>query len=162
MGCAPVQFSYALWTATFPELASIPMARAESYFDMATIIQRNDGGGPITKPNVQLSLLNLLTAHIASLYSQSLGDQQPGAPKPANSPVGRINSATEGSVSVQTDYGTTVGQQQAWLIQTQYGATWWAMTAQYRTARYISGALQPGGLGPSLGYGGAPGYGGFR
>ena len=153
MGCAPVQFSYSGWIAAFPEFSSVPEAQANIYFDMATVIQRNDGCGPVTKPSVQLMLLNLLTSHMATLYSQSLGDQSPGAPKPANSPVGRISSATEGSVTVQLDYGTVTSQQQAYLIQTHYGSTWWALTAQYRTMRYVQGALQPGGL--------APGYGGY-
>lgn len=156
MGCQPVQFSFSLWVQQFPEFASLTSQQGQFYFDLATVIHRNDGTGPVTNPSVQLNLLNLMTSHMATLYSQSLGDQSPGSPKSASSPVGRINSATEGSVSVQTDYGSTISQQQAFCIQTKYGATWWALTGQYRTARYIPGALQPGGLGPSF-----PGYGGF-
>lgn len=157
MGCAPVQFSYSLWIGQFPEFSALSPEQGLFYFDLATVIQRNDGTGPVRNPTTQLNLLNLLTSHMATLYSQSLGDQSPGAPKPANSPVGRINSATEGSVTVQTDYGTVTSQQQAFMIQSKYGATWWALTAQYRTARYIPGTLQPGALGP--GYGG---FGSFR
>lgn len=162
MGCAPVTFDYTLWVSQFPEFASLSPAQGQFYFDLATVIQRNDGCGPVSKPSVQLNLLNLLTSHMATLYSQSLGDQQPGSPKPANSPVGRINSATEGSVTVQTDYGTVVSQQQAYLIQTKYGATWWALTAQYRTMRYIPGQLQSGAQGFGAGYGSYLGFGGFR
>lgn len=159
MGCQPVQFSYSLWISQFPEFSPLSPEQGAFYFSLATIVHRNDGTGPVTDPTVQLNLLNLMTSHMATLYAQSLGDQSPGAPKTANSPVGRISSATEGSVTVQTDYGSTISQQQAFCIQTKYGATWWALTAQYRTARYIPGALQPGGLGAP--YGGAfrPQYG---
>lgn len=164
MGCggATATFSYATWTATFPQLASVSEPQADIYFAMATVVLRNDGTGPVTDPNTQLLLLNLLTAHIATLYTQSLGDPSPGSPKSANSPVGRISNATEGSVSVATDYGTTIGQQQAWLIQTQFGSQYWFLTAQYRTMRYIPGALQPGGsyFGAQAGLTG--GFGGFR
>lgn len=159
MGCAPVQFSYSLWTQQFPEFAAVNPVQAEFYFDLATVVQRNDGTGPVCSPTTQLNLLNLLTSHIATQYSQSLGDPSPGSPKDANSPVGRISSATEGSVTVQTDYGSNVSQQMAWAITTKYGALWWALTAQYRTARYVPGALQPGGLGGGVygrgAYGGA-------
>lgn len=147
MGCPPVTFNYPLWTSQFPEFAAVPQGQGQFYFDLATIIQRNDGTGPVTDSTVQLNLLNLMTSHMATIYSQSQGDPNPGSPKEAASPVGRINSAAEGSVSVQTDYGTAISQQMAFCVQTKYGAMWWALTAQYRTAHYIPGALQPGGLG---------------
>ena len=165
MSCNPVTFSYSTWTATFPELASVPEAQADIYFQMAEYINRNDGTGPVSDPGLQLTLLNLVTAHLATLYTQSLGDQSPGSAKPANSPVGRINSASEGSVSVQTDYGTNISQQMAYMVSTKYGAQWWFMTAIYRKFRYVPGQLQSGqqGLGyGGYGFGGFPGYGGFR
>lgn len=155
MGCAPVVFDYTLWVSQYPEFASVSLPQAEVFFDLATIIQRNDGTGPVTNPKVQLNLLNLMTSHICSLSTQGLGDPAPGAPK-AGGPVGRISNATEGTVSVATDYGTTISQQQAWCIQTRYGASWWAMTAVYRTMQYVPGRLQPGG------FGGYPGFGGSR
>jgi hypothetical protein len=153
MGCAPVQFDYNRWVQTFPELAAVVQPRAQLYFDLSAIMWRNDGTGPVSNPATQLNLLNLLTAHLATTYTQGLGDPSPGAPKDANGPVGRISNATEGSVSIATDYGTSIPQQMAFLIQTRYGATFWALTAQYRTARYMPGTLQAGGLG--RGFGGA-------
>ena len=163
MGCAPAVFSFDTWIAQFPEFSAVNPTQAQFYFDLATIIWRNDGCGPVSNPNTQLNLLNLLTSHLATQYSQSLGDPSPGSPQDANTPVGRINNATEGSVSVQTDYGTNISQQMAWAITTKYGSLWWAMTAQYRTAVYMPGLLQPGGLGPGVagaGYFGPGGYGG--
>ncbi len=95
----------------------------------------------------------MLTAHIAALYSQSRGDPEPGQPKDANTPVGRISNATEGSVTVALEYDATNPQE--WFSQTKYGASFWAATATYRTMRYVPGQLQPGGFG---GYGGLGGY----
>lgn len=159
MGCAPVTFNYTLWTTQFPEFSALTEAQGQFYFDLATVIQRNDGRGPVSNPSTALNLLNLLTSFMATQYSQSMGDQSPGSAKPANTPVGRISDATEGSVTARTDYGATISQQQAYLIQNKYGATWWALTAQYRTARYVPGQLQSGA---AYGAGGFPGYGGFR
>jgi hypothetical protein len=55
--------------------------------------------------------------------------------------VGRINSATEGSVSITSDYGSagSGGPSEAWYTQTPYGALYWAATAQYRTWQYHIG-----------------------
>lgn len=140
-----VQFNYAKWAATFPQLAGITQPQAQEYFEMATTIHRNDGGGPVTDANQQLRLLNLVTAHIAVLFNpQTTGQNSSGL-------VGRIASATEGSVSVQAAYSNNVSEQQAWFIQTQYGAMYWTATGPFRTARYIPnrnrGVVGPPGFG---------------
>ena len=51
-----------------------------------------------------------------------------------------ISNASEGSVSVQTEWNAGSNQDdiEAFLIQTKYGAAYWAMTAQFRTARYMA------------------------
>lgn len=63
----------------------------------------------------------------------------PGVPitSPPAGIVGRIASATEGSVSVAAEYDAPPNASQAWLIQTKYGAEYWSATAKYRTARYV-------------------------
>ena len=48
--------------------------------------------------------------------------------------VGRISSATEGSVSISTDYLSSPTALAQWLNQTPYGAEYYALTARYRTA----------------------------
>jgi hypothetical protein len=124
-------FNYGLWTSQFPALAPIVnQAQAQAYFDLATTIHRNDGGGPVNNVATQLNLLNMLTAHLAQLFTPPAPGQQP------STIVGRINSATQGSVSVQAAYSTNVGQQMAWFIQTPAGAMYWTATAPYRTMRY--------------------------
>lgn len=103
--------------------------QAASLFAQATIFQRNDGTGPICDPVLQLALLNMVVAHLAYL--------QYGLPGQPPSPlVGRISSASQGSVSVSTDYGSQP-QSAAWWVQTKYGAEWWAATLVWRTMRYV-------------------------
>ena len=52
--------------------------------------------------------------------------------------VGRISSASVGSVSVSTENAGAT-QSASWYQQTQYGSTYWAMTASFRTMRYVPG-----------------------
>lgn len=152
----PVVFSYAVWVARFPEFAAIPQLLAQSYFDEATIVWRNNGTSPAgmplspsLTPAIQSVILNLITAHIAALYAQSQGQADPGGAQDANTPVGRIASASEGSVSVSADLGLapSANAMQAWLTQTKYGFQAYAYMGTYRTMRYVPGMLQPGGFG---------------
>jgi hypothetical protein len=57
------------------------------------------------------------------------------APSPL---VGRLNHASEGSVSVGTDLGGIPGTAQ-WWVQTKYGFAYYQATAEYRTMRYRPG-----------------------
>jgi hypothetical protein len=77
--------------------------------------------------NLRRSLLYLLTAHIAAIFSGGQGGS-------ANGLVGRINSATEGSVTVAADMPSSPDA--AWFNQTPYGAAFWQGTLRWRTARY--------------------------
>lgn len=127
-----VAFDYAAWLATYPEFTGVvTQDQATSYFNLATTIHRNDGGGPVNNAAQQLSLLNMLTAHLSALFAP------PATGGQATTLVGRINSATEGSVSVQAAYSTDVSQRMAWFIQTKYGAMYYTATAPFRTMRYV-------------------------
>lgn len=150
-----VQFSFATFAARYPEFAAVNPATAQLWFNEAGLYNRNDGGGPVNDAAVQLMLMNMLTAHIGMMA---------GALNPIGNPesavVGRISSATEGSVSVQVDYDTSAKPgTQAWAIQTQYGAAWWQATLQFRSARYSPGwcAGVGAGWGPGR-FGGAGNY----
>lgn len=55
--------------------------------------------------------------------------------------VGRINQATEGDVSVSSEWQAPPNANQAYFIQTKYGAQYWAMTAKYRTAIFLAAPL---------------------
>ncbi len=126
-----VTFDFSAWKSIFPEFGNVTQAQAMQYFAEATIIQSNNGSwtNPISDPVIQLALLNILTAHIAYLRVGTTDN-------PAGQLVGRINSASEGSVNVGAEMDLPPGSPQ-WFAQTKYGAQWWQMTAQYRTMRYI-------------------------
>lgn len=146
-------FNYSAWQTRFPELAQTPPGLASAYFTEATIYWRNDGTGPVCDPNIQLTILNLLTAHIAYLYTQQQGDPSPGAPRDANTPPGRVSDASEGSVSGSFEYPSpdNASAVRIWANQTRYGAQWWSMTNAYRSFRYFAGPNRnpaAAGLGP--------------
>ena len=150
---AAVDFSYATWVARYPEFSAVPEATAASYFTEAGLYWRNDGTSLCRTTASQSLIMNILTAHIAALYSQGQGALVPGAPQPADTPVGRISSATQGSVTVATELATVpgTGGVEAWLAQTKYGLSFWSAIAAYRTMRVAPGSLQPGGLPPGEG-----------
>ena len=138
MGVGPVTFNYAAWTAIFPELSAVSEPAASGYFNMATLYIRNDGGGPINDVNMQTTLLNLATAHIAKLFSmQTAGLPVTGGTEPPGGAVGRVSSATEGSVTAQLDIPPDAANQGWWWLQTPYGAAAWQAMKPYRTFRYV-------------------------
>lgn len=149
-----VTFDYTAWVTRYPEFASpggtqpVASPLAQEYFDEATLYQANNGAGPIRDAGQALRLLNMLTAHIASLNAPSAsGDVAPNL-------VGRISSAGEGSVNVSSENNYPPGTPQ-WYQQTKYGAAWWAATAQFRTMRYRPGPVM--GV-PANQFGGGRGF----
>lgn len=128
----------------FPEFSSVDPTLAQGYFALAAATHANDGTGPVDDVNLQLVLLNLLTAHFAARYTTVNGQ----APSPL---VGRIASAGEGSVNVSVEMGSGQPMAAAWYQQTKYGADYWALTAPYRTAIYRPGPRRQ--FSPPLPYG---------
>lgn len=126
-------FDFAAWQRRYPELGAVTEPQAQDYFTEATLYLRNDGTGPVRDPVQQLMLLNMLVAHIASLRTTSADGQAQGGI------VGRIASATEGSVSVTAAEMPNEGSLAAWFQMTPYGLAYWAATASLRMARYIPG-----------------------
>lgn len=149
-GGAVAVFDPAAFKVLYPWWVNVPNLQLEGYFDIATIYLRNDGTSPVRKVSVQTTLLNLLTAHITQL---TIGTDGTSDGSGAAGVVGRINSASEGSVSVGTDYPATPTN--AWFLQTPYGAKFWQATSAYRRMRYMPGPQRFGnGLG---GFGYFPG-----
>ena len=133
-------FDFGSWAARYPDLAdTVSPDLAAAYFAEAGLYLANDGAGPIDDVVRQSLILNMLTAHIAILGSAGRGG--------ASGMVGRVASATEGSVSVSTDMPTLPGSA-AWFAQTAPGLSAWQAMAPYRMFRYIP---PPRG---NLGYGG--------
>lgn len=126
-----VAFNYAAWAAGYPQFSNVTQTQIIGVvLPLAEIYCRNDGGGPVSTAAIQTTLLNLMVAHVCQLMFGST--TQPLSPL-----VGRINSATEGSVSVGTDFPSTPNN--AWFLQTPYGAAFWQATSVYRTMRYVPG-----------------------
>lgn len=130
-----VVFNYATWIARYPEFVAVTEPTATLYFNEATIYLNNTDCSLVVDTSKRAVLLNMLTAHIAALNAKGPTGQ------PSNPLVGRIDSATEGSVSVHADMPASPSA--AWFMQTSYGAAYWQATSQYRTARYIPGPVTP-------------------
>jgi hypothetical protein len=128
---AVASFDYSAWIARYPEFSTVDEPTATAYFTEATIYHANDGSGPVANASQQLLLLNMLTAHLAQIYSGANGQD----PSPL---VGRINTASEGTVSVGAELPGLPGSA-AWYSTTKYGLAYWAATAPYRTMRYRPG-----------------------
>ncbi len=127
--------------ARYPEFQSVNQATLQAYFNEATLYLNNTDASLVTDGSVggqRSMLLNMATAHITALNATVNGV----SPSPL---VGRIDQATQGSVSVHADMGP-VTNSQAWWMQTKYGAAYWAATASYRTMRYVPGASIPQGF----------------
>ncbi len=109
--------------ATYPEFSALTDPQLNSYFAQAQIHVNNTDTSVITDLAERTIILYLVTAHIAALFSGT------------SSLVGRVSSATEGSVSVSADFGAVTASQ-AWWIQTRYGAQAWQMIKQHARFNY--------------------------
>lgn len=123
---AVVVFDPAAFKLAYPQFDAVSDAMLTNYFNLATLYLSNTDCSIVQDIPKRTTLLWLLTAHIAYL-SGALEPGQPGL-------VGRISSATEGSVSVSTEMPTTPSS--AWFMQTQWGAMFWQSTLSLRSFRY--------------------------
>jgi hypothetical protein len=80
----------------------------------------------------------------------------PGVPNvsPPLGIVGRINTATEGDVSVAAEWQAPPNANQAYFVQTKYGAQYWTATARFRLGIFV--AAPPGAYNPLAGFGVGP------
>lgn len=129
---AIVVFDIAAFRERYPEFDTVSDSLLDAYFAEATIYLDNTDCSPVTDVNQRAVFLNMLVAHIAALNSGVGGQKASGL-------VGRVTSASEGSVSVSVDAGPS-GASSWWYMQTPYGAAYWQATAAWRTARYLPGA----------------------
>lgn len=141
MTVPPVLFDYTAWLVRYPEFSDVPELLAQAYFDEAGTLIGNEAGNPAfgvtvyegtTAVPLLKRLLYMVTAHIAQMNSGANGAGGPSGI------VGRISSASEGSVSVSSEYGDSGGPSEAFFLQTRYGAAYWAATAQFRTMQYVA------------------------
>ncbi|NSL91711.1 DUF4054 domain-containing protein [Acetobacter syzygii] len=128
---AVATFDYAAWSARYLDLAvNVPANLAALYFEEAQLYLDNTDRSLVCNIGQRTLLLYMLVAHIAYLnLPTTSGGNGAGV-------VGRVSSATRGSVSIGTDMGAQPGSAE-WFLQTQYGAAFWQATLWLRTTRYI-------------------------
>lgn len=126
---AVAQPDYASFQALYPALASkVGELAYNALFAQAGLYIDNTDLSPIVDPVARTSLMNIAVAHLASLTPSSAAVGVPLA--------GRITSATEGSVSVQSTLEAN-GIPAFWA-QTALGIAFWQAMAPYRTAVYVA------------------------
>lgn len=127
---ATVIFDNVSFGARYPEFVAVSPDLLGEYFTEATLYLNPTDSSIVTDEAQRKLLLNMLTGHIAALND------------PERELVGRISTASEGSVSVTAEMGPTSGTK-AWYVQTKYGAAYWAATIRFRLFRYIPGYSVP-------------------
>jgi hypothetical protein len=138
-----VQFSLAELLGLYPVFTPQSAVLSQN-FTLATTLLNNTCGSRVQDANLRQTLLYLLTCHITAL-NNGVGST------PATGLVGRISDGSEGSVSATAEYETgPAGPNQAYFVQTQWGATFWTATAAFRTMRYFPS--RQGRIGQPWGY----------
>ena len=122
-------FNPSVFLARYPEFSGVSNDVLTSLFSEAGLYLSNCDNSPVRDVRRGV-LLNMLTAHIAFLGGLLNADGQPR-------PVGRINSASEGSVSASFEGPPPTPGTGAWFQQSQYGAAFWQATSNLRSARYV-------------------------
>lgn len=118
--------------AMFPEFSNVTDAQLPFLFEQATDYLNNTEFSLVEDTVKRERLLYLLMAHLAYLrYGDDKGNGGSGM-------VGRISSASEGSVSVSSEAGV-VEFRYMWYTQSQYGMAFWQATKVYRMANYYPG-----------------------
>ncbi len=145
-----VTFNFDQFALEYPEFATVDPVRAQSMFNIAQLsILDNTGGSPVKSVSTLAELFNMLVAHMLTIFGRV-------APAGANNtPIGRMSSATQGTVNVSFEYKIPEGSAlAAWFNTTQYGAMFWVATARFRSARYMASGSS--GIGRSHAYGASP------
>lgn len=144
-----VVFVPADFKTAYAMFATVADSALQLNFTLATLILNNTCRSIVVDAAQRETMLYLLVAHITALRNGVNGAPPAGL-------VGRIDSATEGTVSVSAEYATLVSGSMAWFIQTQWGALFWQITLPFRSFRYIPAPGGPLGLGDGS-LGGWPG-----
>ena len=125
-------WSQAAFLARYPEFAAACNANPPlfaSLFAEAGLYLNNTDCSVVQDVNLRGVLLNMITAHIAFIGGVLTADGQP-------KPVGIVQSASQGSVSVSLQNVTPMPGTGAWFQMSQYGAAFWQATTCYRGMFY--------------------------
>jgi len=133
-----VTFDEAAFLARFPMFSAWATAnpgQLQERFNEVTAIYINNGPmARVLDVTERSYLINYAIAHVLTVEG-ALADPTTTDASAAAGRVGRVSSASEGTVSAQLDMGAVPGTA-AWWMQTQFGAAYWNATAKYRTVRY--------------------------
>lgn len=121
-----VEFVVAEFRGIYPNIKNTDM-QLQQFFMEAELFFNNTEQSCVKDIAKRKIYLYLIVAHLATLQAQV---------DSGNMLVGRLSSATEGSVSVASDYGV-LGKNEKFWAQTPYGAKYWALTALFRTSVYV-------------------------
>ncbi|EGO4532846.1 DUF4054 domain-containing protein [Escherichia coli] len=129
---AVVTLDIASFRAMYPEFSNVPDAILQFLFDQSTDYLNNADYSLVDDVVKRERLLYMLMAHLAYVR---YGDNRK---RGGSGMVGRIASATQGSVSVSSDLGP-IEFRYAWYTQSPYGLDFWQATKVYRMANYYPG-----------------------
>lgn len=130
---AIVVLDIAKFRAMFPEFSNVTDIALQFLFDQSTDYLNNTEYSLVIDATKRERLLYLLMAHLAYVrYGDSRGNGGSGL-------VGRLSSASEGSVSVSSDAGQ-IEFRYMWYTQSPYGMDFWQATKVYRMANYYPGS----------------------
>lgn len=129
-----VELNKPKFRAMFPEFSNIADDLLPFLFDQATDYLDNTEMSLVANSDKRERLLYLLMAHLAYMR---YGDNEE---KGGSGMVGRVSSASEGSVSVSSELGQ-VEFRNAWYTLSPYGMDYWQATKVYRMATYYPGSI---------------------
>jgi hypothetical protein len=124
-----VVFDPVAFKARYPEFSAVSVPLLSAFFTESTLYLSNSASSPVQDLVRRALLLNMLTAHVATLGGALSADGLP-------LPVGRVSNGTEGSVSAAFAYMAPGTHE--WFTQTAYGAAFWQATINIRSFRYVS------------------------
>ncbi|MEX9215662.1 DUF4054 domain-containing protein [Providencia rettgeri] len=119
--------------ADYSEFANVSNEEVLKLIREATLLLENSDFSVVADLDKRKRLLYLLVAHLCYL---SVGDNRGNG---GSGFVGRVSSASEGSVSVATSLGELPASA-TWYVQSSYGFLFWEATKIYRMGVWFSGA----------------------
>lgn len=132
---AAVVFDPDLFRELYPMFSDVSDSLLEALFVQACMYLDNTDASLVTDLKEREQLLMLLVAHLCAL--RGYGDS--GGASGGGGLVGRITSASEGSVSVSVDSSGS-NDSSWWYLQTPWGADYWQLTSPYRSMIYHPGS----------------------
>ena len=121
----PIEFK-----SVYPQFSKFTDSQLDWFFEMVENDVLDNTETSCIPLSTRRKLFFLLVAHKAQLQDR--------IDEGNSSLVGRISSATEGSVSISSDYLSSPTALAQWLNQTPYGAEYYAMTSKYRTVLWVA------------------------